>query len=202
MRIPITTVLVMAMLFASASTLVSSPAEKTVTKEVITSGGEEFFMIPGLGAGVESDGESLKVVFIMPKDDRPKEYQSVDMDEGDLLLMLNGKRLKSVDDLKNELDSVETGDPLEFGIRRGKDLLLTSFAKPDPSKEDGKRMMVMTMTSGGEEDDNVETELKMFGTGEDNMPVMLMLEVGLVLTEDNEGLKAMTIIGEGDFSGE
>ena len=66
-------------------------AQFRITK---TSGGD-IFDIAELGAIVNDENGKLKIAVLMPKENRKKEYVNVDVQEGDELIMINGKKVKS-----------------------------------------------------------------------------------------------------------
>ena len=64
---------------------------------------------------------------------RSKAYQQVDLRAEDRLLMVNGKKLTTTEQLVALLDSVAVGGNVQLGIRRDKDMKIVSYAKADPA---------------------------------------------------------------------
>lgn len=118
------------------------------------------YTIGELGALVFLKSGKLEVFHVLGKEMRPKAYRSVDIQVGDLLIMLNGSRLKTIEDLQSALEGAETGKKLKFGIKRGKDMRMLSFAKADP--ESLPKMQTKTMSFGGDGEGH-EGAMKMGG---------------------------------------
>lgn len=118
-------------------------------KMVMSVGGEGIegqpFIIPELGAIVVSKNSALEVLNVMPEHARPKDYLSVDIKEGDILIMLNGSKLKSIEDLQTAHESLATGEELKFGVKRGKEMRLVKFNKADPAKFPKAQATTMTI---------------------------------------------------------
>ena len=77
-----------------------------------------FSCCPELSAGIIQDGDLIKFDLMSSADDLPKEYRNVDIIQGDQLIMMNGKRIKTIDDLKATYESVGIGEDIKFGIKR------------------------------------------------------------------------------------
>jgi PDZ domain-containing secreted protein len=92
----------------------------------------EIFELRELGAILGQEGEHVKVMAVMPKEQRPQAYQAVDIAEGDLMLFLNGKRVKSVKEFGQSYNSLALGDTIKLGVRRKEERLIAAFAKIDP----------------------------------------------------------------------
>lgn len=106
------------------------------------------FPIPETGALVVKDGANLKVQFVPPPGNRPEKYRAVDLQEGDLILLVNGKRVRSVEDLKKAHATTPVGGIFKLGIQRGQEMMIVSFEKADP--KDLPKMNMRIVTSGGE----------------------------------------------------
>ena len=104
----------------------STQAQKMVTK---TLDADQVFIIPGLGAIVSQENDTLKVLMVPPVGDRSKKFKSVDLEQGDIILMCNGKRTKTVKALRAAFEPVEIGSELKLGIRRGGRMLISSLYK-------------------------------------------------------------------------
>ncbi len=92
----------------------------------------EIFEFRELGAILGQEAEQVKVMVAMPKDMRPKAYQSIDLAEGDLILFLNGKRLKALKEFEQSYNALAIGDTIKLGMRRKEERMVATFTKVDP----------------------------------------------------------------------
>ncbi|MFC2173951.1 PDZ domain-containing protein [Acidobacteriota bacterium] len=131
-------------------------------------------------AAVLAGGENgIDVMHVLPGDMRPKGYEDVDLQQQDKILMMNKKRIKSIEAFKEVYDSIEIDGQVKLGIRRGKEMMILSFKKADPEKlpagqvkmqigaqgepgEGGGKVIKQTFTMGGEGGENMKP---LAGTG-------------------------------------
>ncbi len=92
----------------------------------------EVFNLPEIGAVVAQEDDQIKILAALPEDRRVKAYTGVDLQEGDLILFFNGKRLKSVKEFEQNYTALAIGDTVQIGLRRKDDRLIAAFAKADP----------------------------------------------------------------------
>lgn len=130
-------------------------ASQAIGQMVIRHGGGEegnvdIILLTELGivVGMEEGSSDLKVMVLLPDAD-----PDVDIKRGDLLLMINGKRVKDMATLRAEYESAAVGDEMKVGFRRGDRRFLSSFAKEDQEESQGGTRMVMIGGPGGEFDD-------------------------------------------------
>lgn len=143
----------------------------------------EMFMIPEVGAMVMSDEGILTVDFMPPTDNIPKAYRDVDIEIGDIIMMVNGKKMKSADDLEKLYEALAVGDQIKMGIKRGKGMLIASFNKAD--EKDLPKRKVMTMSIGGDGSGEMTTTeggvVKTMSFGGDGQALSIIQELGLLL---------------------
>ncbi|MFQ5633391.1 MAG: hypothetical protein ACE5I1_31885, partial [bacterium] len=108
------------------------------------SGQGEIFMIPELSALLREQGKVVKVEMAMPVDTRPTAYRKVDIKSGDIVLYLNGARIKRLKAFTSIYDSLQVGAPVEIGLKRDDVRFISSFKKADPKDLPQRKMMVMT----------------------------------------------------------
>jgi len=165
--------------------------------KVMTFSSDDMFMIPGLGAMILPEGEDLKVEMIPEPDMRPDELKSVDLQEGDIIMMFNGKRMKSITDLREGYEALAIGDTVKLGIKRDKGMLISSFEKPDAESLESGQMVMMTRTIDDDDesgaDGAVKTVTKTMGQGMSNM--LVVLEAGILVGGDDEGAVVQSVIG-------
>jgi len=108
--------------------------------------------IPELGAIIaKSDSGNLKVEHVMPAEARPKAYADVDIKSGDEILVVNGKRVKTIKEIERQYKAVPAGGEVKLGIQRGQEMMISRFAKADPKDLPRRKMMIVT--SDGPEGD-------------------------------------------------
>ncbi len=108
---------------------------QTMTRTVTVDGGDvkgQPYSLDEVGGLVAHVGDEFKVLFVMEPAQRLKAYQGVDLLAEDRLVMVNGKKLTSIEQLKCLLDSVAVGGNIQLGIRRDKDMKIVSYPKADP----------------------------------------------------------------------
>jgi S1-C subfamily serine protease len=146
--------------------LLGSSIAPAQTRTIKLTGDQDIFMLKELGAVITDSEDGLSVMMVMPGDRRAKDFQDVDLREGDIIMMANGKKMKNVGQLEELYDSLSIGDEIKFGLKRGKDMMIESLTKADPDDLPGEIMMMKK----GEDDGSVCTDL---------------VEGGLLLKEDN-----------------
>ncbi len=92
----------------------------------------DIFEFRELGAILAQEGEQIKFLAVSSSERRPKAYQAVDVTEGDLVLFLNGKRVKNVKEFEQSYNALAIGDTIKLGLRRKDERLIATFAKADP----------------------------------------------------------------------
>ena len=153
-------------------------------------GGERgnIFFINELSAIVVSENKSIKVEHAMPAENRPEEYRDINIKKDDEILMINKKRVKTVDQLQSIYDEAETSEIIKLGMRRGEEMFIIEFAKMDPKKMPKQKMMVLTKTIDSDEGgDKVSTKIfsnKMMLDDKDG-PIEPLIGIGLILQEKN-----------------
>lgn len=126
---------------------IASPVTTNAQMKMMIQSDGEIFMIAELGAVLLDKDGKIEVAAVMPADRRMKAYRKVDMLEGDIIMMLNGKRMKEVTEFKTLFESLSADDEINIGIKRGKDMKIISFSKADP-KNLPKMNMVMLKDDG------------------------------------------------------
>ncbi|MBI5215197.1 MAG: PDZ domain-containing protein [Ignavibacteriae bacterium] len=141
-------------LLIAATTILSAQEKKIIKKE---GGGTwvneegDIFDVPELAVFITQEGDDLVITNVMEENARPKGYEDIDVQLNDVILMANGKRMKTIRDLQNLYKEAKPGTTIKLGMKRGEDMLLASFDKADPEKLPKRKMIVKTM-DGGEMD--------------------------------------------------
>ncbi|KAA3614082.1 MAG: PDZ domain-containing protein [Calditrichaeota bacterium] len=108
----------------------------------------DVFNLPELSAVIVEQDKKIVVIATMAHM-RPADYKDIDLENNDQIFMANGKKIKSVKQLKNMYNELAVGDKLKMAVKRGDENQLVSFAKADP--EDLPKMKIQTKTLTPEE---------------------------------------------------
>lgn len=96
-----------------------------------TTKGSEPFEIPEIAAlAIESD-KDIEVLAVMPKDHRPETYKNVNIEKGDRILMINGKKVTKTKDCRDIYEKLPVGGELKLGIKRNDQMFIVSINKAD-----------------------------------------------------------------------
>jgi S1-C subfamily serine protease len=134
------------MLIIPAIVALPLPADAPDSTRTVQVMRAEPFSIGELGALITPEGNALTVRFVSPPANRKEPYKAVDLREGDAVLMVNGKRVRSIADLKVAYEAVAVGSEVKLGLERGKEMMLVDFPKADP--KDLPKMKVMVRRAG------------------------------------------------------
>jgi C-terminal processing protease CtpA/Prc len=182
-----TTISLLALIVA-VMMLHSSPAEAQM--KLMIEG--DAFMVREIGATIVQNDDNLEVVFMLPEDSRPEAYKSVDIREKDLILMVNGKKVKSVSDIRELFDGIKPGEDVKIGLKRDKSMMIVSFERADPESLPEFKTMTFTSidSSDGESEGGVMKVVKRMETsgGKDDIELTMLEGSGLVIGESEDGL--------------
>jgi S1-C subfamily serine protease len=158
---------------------------------------DSVFMVREIGCLIKIENEKLVVNFMMDGDEPSKDQQDIDIKKGDIIAMMNGKRLKSKENFEEIFASIGEGEIVKMGIKRGQEMMIVSFDKPaaGSNQPSGMKMMVMDGPSGGEAkstftQDGGNVNINIEGDIEGMLP---LLELGMILGED-DGVKIIQIL--------
>ncbi|MCK6560641.1 PDZ domain-containing protein [candidate division KSB1 bacterium] len=133
--------------------------EKTAVRD--TTGGRSFtftsvaagpggiFNLPELGAVIIGGEKEIKFEAVMPSEHRPKAYKDIDLQSGDLILMMNAKRVKSAKEIEEIYSGLKVGEEVKLGIKRKEERFIVTFSKADPKDLPQRMMMVMNTDNAG-----------------------------------------------------
>ena len=109
----------------------------------------EVFNLPEIGAVLAQESDQIKILAALPQDRRVKAYAGVDLQEGDLILFFNGKRLKSVKEFEQYYTALAIGDTIQIGLRRKEERLIAAFAKADAKSLPAPQMKKVMIGADG-----------------------------------------------------
>ncbi|MCG3120548.1 MAG: hypothetical protein ALAOOOJD_03292 [bacterium] len=160
------------------------------------------FNLGELGAVVVDDGKEIKFLHVAPADMRPKAYKEIDVQANDVVLMCNGKRLKTLKELEAAYNETAVGAEFKMGVRRQEERFLVSFAKADP-KDLPKMVMQMAATGGPASGGGGKMQRFTFGgSGQDAGDMAPLLGIGLIIGKKDKAFKVVGIMpnaAQGDF---
>lgn len=147
-------------IIAAIIALTSFTTFAQIQKKIIRSGDDQELTlhddnlvdIRELAVFITQEGDEISVTNMMDVDARPKGYEDIDIQLGDIVMMMNGKRLTAVSDLGKFYKEAKVGETIKLGIKRGEKMLIISFDKVDPEKLP-KRKMIIRRSGDGEEQD-------------------------------------------------
>ncbi|MCB2229813.1 PDZ domain-containing protein [bacterium] len=173
--------------------LAAGSLAQTKTKQMVFDAGSAFF-IQGLGALV-LDKDGRLVVEMMPqKEQMPKELRGIDLNKDDEIMMFNGKRVKTIDDLREQYDALEVGQEVKFGVKNQSGMKIVSFEKPS-GEQSGGAVMMMTTTVGDDEPGGDEhSESKIIGPDGREISVTPVFDAGIMLTEVEDGVQIAMVM--------
>ena len=128
-------------LMALSFVLLIDLASAQIVRQIEGSAGE-IFDVPEISALIIGGEKELKIDFVAPKDMRLKGYEDVDVQEGDVVLLFNGKRTKTIAALKGAYEAAAIGDTVKMGIRRGTEMFFASFKKADPKTLPKRKIVI------------------------------------------------------------
>lgn len=112
---------------------------------------DDAVIIRELGAVITTKDEKLTVDIILGNNEK----QSSDIQKDDLILMANGKKVKSVKELRELYDNATAGEEIKIGLKRGENLMIAKFTKKSAEElnKEGHGQMVIKMD--GDDGDKV-----------------------------------------------
>ena len=116
---------------------------------IMTAGeGPEPLIIEEIGVIVVEQEHKLTVMASLPGRPGGGEIQRTNIKKDDEILMINGKRVKSLDKLKEIYEKISVDGQVKLGLERDGKMFLASFKK-EKIETEGKKHAVMRMDAGG-----------------------------------------------------
>ncbi|MFH2037599.1 MAG: hypothetical protein ABIJ45_14460 [Candidatus Zixiibacteriota bacterium] len=144
----------------------------------------EVLMLQEVGGLVIDSDDGVRIDMVLPSDQRTESYQKTDLQAGDLIKMVNGKKIENTEQLKEIYEKANFGDEIKFGLLREKKMMIVPLIKANPDDLPGQ-MMVMTIETDGPP------------------PIMALINAGLILAEAEDNIivdKVMDKIAEKQLS--
>ena len=140
-----------ATLLAVILSLLPAPAAPADSMRVMRFNAGEVFSLPGVGALIVREGSSLRVQAVPPPENRSERFRGIDLREDDRIMLLNGKRVKTIAEFEKAYAAIAVGAETKLGIQRGEQLMIASYMKPDPKDLPQKTMRIVKGAGEGTE---------------------------------------------------
>tara|TARA_R110000868_G_scaffold1211_1_gene9255 strand:- start:22439 stop:23170 length:732 start_codon:yes stop_codon:yes gene_type:complete len=95
------------------------------------------------------DGDEVKVEMQMGMHDPASEGDK--LEQGDVILMMNGKRVTGIDGLRSLYDELEKNTEIKIGVRRGNERFILNALKGNMPENGTKMMLTFDTESDGEQ---------------------------------------------------
>jgi S1-C subfamily serine protease len=92
---------------------------------------DNVMLLPEVGGVIMAEGGDLRVARVQPPHARPPAFRQIDIREGDLVLLFNGMRVRTLQALRTAYQSVPPKEQVRLGIQRDRQLMSVSFPKAD-----------------------------------------------------------------------
>jgi predicted metalloprotease with PDZ domain len=184
---------VSAILITCNNAFTATPEGNPAPQRMIFKKGD-VFLLSELGAVIKNDSGNVTIELVLPENKRTEEYQAVDLENGDVILMMNGKKIRSIEDLEDNYDLIAVGDDIKLGIKREGSMMIVSFPKAEEHSTGGQRMMIIK--SGDEEGEQPAPEasnMKIL-TLKDGEKSILLHDLGILLQEKEDGLYVVEVL--------
>jgi S1-C subfamily serine protease len=148
-----------------------------------------------LGALVVDNGKEIKFLHVAPADMRPKAYKDIDVQAGDVVLMCNGKRLKTLKELEAAYNETAVGAEFKMGVRRQEERFIVSFQKAD--SKDLPQMVMQMATTGNPASGGSGVKMQRFtfgGPGQDAGDIAPLLGLGLIIGKKDNVFKIVGVM--------
>jgi S1-C subfamily serine protease len=135
---------------AYASQQPSGARADSAVRRVVVEG--DIVDIPELASLFVGAYGTVVVDRVMDPSMRPKGNERIDIQEGDVLLMVSGRRVKSLADFRALYEEAKPGSELKLGVERNHAMLIIPFVKGDPEAMPKRRVVIRNGPDGGDKD--------------------------------------------------
>lgn len=168
-------------------------------QRTMTFDAETSLMLREFNAMLVENDEGIQVELILGGHTQSADPMSDELQQGDLILMMNGKRVSAITQMRADYESINEDDEIKIGVRRGNERFILTAIKGDVP-ETGPGQMVLSIEGAGANPPVLVPELGLLLTNEDDtIIVQALLDPILpdVLKEANlEGFTVITINGK------
>jgi S1-C subfamily serine protease len=178
------------------SIILAQPPDHPGEAKIMTFEKSSVQIIDELGAIIVWEDSNLMVQMVAPAKDRPVEYRAVDLQIKDQILMLNGKKIETIQDLDEGYQKIDIGKDVQLAIKRGNDRMIVSFPKADPEKQTNSRILIMRTESDLPIDQLKEAEpgIKTITIDDIAGEIYPVLGAGIIVIEDGSNVKIKELL--------
>lgn len=98
-------------------------------QEMLMLDAESMLALPELAALAEMDGDELRIRMPLPAQQRPAANRDFDIQRGDVILMIDGKRIRDLETARSVYGAAEVGSEMAMALQRGSDRRIIRFEK-------------------------------------------------------------------------
>lgn len=124
-------------------------------KNIVKLEGENIFLFQELILALSEQEGEIVVAMAPPDGSLAEEYKDIELKENDVVMMMNGRRVKKTSVIREMYEKLEPGDEIKLGIKRGEEMFIVKFEKIDAENSPGKIMIRKEITR---DDSNPEEE--------------------------------------------
>lgn len=157
---------------------------------------DEIHVLNELGVILIMENNTIKVDLLPPEDKRGEAWKDVDLQKGDLIMMMNTKRVKSIKELREMYDKLAPSEIVKLGIKRGEEMFISSYPKMAMTTMPGGRRLVINTQEGGPDSEPIDGKMitQTFTFDSDGAEIMPLLGTGFLLKEADHKISIMEII--------
>ncbi len=148
--------------------------------QMITAESGEAFIIPECECLALMKDSVISILAVLEPAKRPDKYRTIDIQKGDVLMMLNGKKLTDATFLRTMYDSLAMGAEIKLGLKRNGKPMIVSFQKGEPI-EGGNMKMVLDTEGGAPGQQGGQRVMKQFAGGEDFDEIDALVPLGILV---------------------
>lgn len=111
-----------------------------------TSADGPVLFLDELAVVLKEKNKAVTIDFAGPATSRKEEYRKLDLLKGDKVLMVNGKKVTSMDDVKKIYENMKNGEIIKMGLSRNDQMMMAAFKKGDVEQSHGGRQISTKIT--------------------------------------------------------
>ena len=121
---------------------------------------DSVFILQEAMVVIAEKNDALEVQMVLPAFGMPEGYEDIDLKTFDKILMINRKRIKTLEELKKIYNELDTGETVKLGIKRDEETFIVSFPKIDPEKLPKTGLIIKERGEGEEKSPESRTVIK------------------------------------------
>jgi S1-C subfamily serine protease len=169
--------------FVSALIVVGRASTQQVQTLQLDASRTVFIHELGAAVGVTDDNDAVRFIFVAPPEAMSEAARNIDVRRDDIVLMMGGQRVRSIDDFRATYEAAPIGEDLKIGLKRGNERFLRSFVRA----EQPQGGTVVSAGSGG-------VRMLKIGLGEGDADVRVLPGLGAVLQESDGAVSVAAVL--------